>query len=243
MKLIVPNKMSEIKLADYQKFVRLEGDDEFLSRKAVEIFCDLKMDVILQMKSSSLTSVTSILMNAFAEKPALTQKFTMGKQTFGFLPSLEEITVGELNDVDQYISDWSQMHKAMAVLYRPVVATFGNRYEIEKYEGSDKYAEQMKEMPLDVTIGAMLFFLDFRKRFVSRFPDLFGEGGGDEFDPASQFSKKWGWFPIYHQLSGGDPLKIEQVSKMSASFAFTYLTFEKDRIETENKILKKQLKR
>jgi hypothetical protein len=158
MKLIVPNKMSEIKLADYQKFVRLEGDDEFLSRKAVEIFCDLKMDVILQMKSSSLTSVTSILMNAFAEKPALTQKFTIGKQTFGFLPSLEEITVGELNDVDQYISDWSQMHKAMAVMYRPVVATFGNRYEIEKYEGSDKYAEQMKEMPLDVTIGAMLFF-------------------------------------------------------------------------------------
>jgi hypothetical protein len=158
MKLIVPNKMSEIKLADYQKFVRLEGDDEFLSRKAVEIFCDLKMDVILQMKSSSLTSVTSILMNAFAEKPALTQKFTIGKQTFGFLPSLEEITVGELNDVDQYISDWTQMHKAMAVLYRPVVATFGNRYEIEKYEGSDKYAEQMKEMPLDVTIGAMLFF-------------------------------------------------------------------------------------
>jgi len=158
MKLIVPNKMSEIKLADYQKFVRLEGDDEFLSRKAVEIFCGVKMDVILQMKSSSLTSVTSILMNAFAEKPNLTQKFTIGKQTFGFLPSLEEITVGELNDVDQYISDWSMMHKAMAVLYRPVVATFGNRYEIEKYEGSDKYSEQMKEMPLDVTIGAMLFF-------------------------------------------------------------------------------------
>lgn len=158
MKLIVPNKMSEIKLADYQKFVRLEGDEEFLARKAVEIFCGLKMDVILQMKASSLTTITSVLMNAFAERPALTQKFTIGKQTFGFLPSLEEITVGELNDVDQYISDWPKMHKAMAVLYRPIVATFGNRYEIEKYEGSDKYAEQMKEMPLDVTIGAMLFF-------------------------------------------------------------------------------------
>lgn len=158
MKLIVPNKMSEIKLADYQKFVRLDGDEEFLARKAVEIFCGLKMDVILQMKASSLTTVTSVLMNAFAERPALTQKFTIGKQTFGFLPSLEEITVGELNDVDQYISDWPKMHKAMAVLYRPIVATFGSRYEIEKYEGSDKYAEQMKEMPLDVTIGAMLFF-------------------------------------------------------------------------------------
>jgi hypothetical protein len=158
MKLIVPNKMSEIKLADYQKFVRLEGDDEFLARKAVEIFCGLKMDVILQMKASSLTSVTNVLMKAFAERPALTQRFTIGKQSFGFIPSLEEITVGELNDIDQYISDWPQMHRAMAVLYRPVVATFGNRYEIEKYEGSEKYAEQMKQMPLDVTIGAMLFF-------------------------------------------------------------------------------------
>jgi hypothetical protein len=158
MKLIVPNKMSEIKLADYQKFVRLEGDDEFLARKSVEIFCGLKMDVVLQMKASSLTNVTSVLMKAFAERPALTQRFTIGKQTFGFIPSLEEITVGELNDVDQYITEWPNMHRAMAVLYRPVVATFGNRYEIEKYEGSEKYAEQMKQMPLDVAIGAMLFF-------------------------------------------------------------------------------------
>jgi len=30
---------------------------------------------------------------------------------------------------------------------------------------------------------------------------------------------------------------------MSATFAFTYLTFEKDRLDTESKILKKQLKR
>jgi len=30
---------------------------------------------------------------------------------------------------------------------------------------------------------------------------------------------------------------------MSAAFAFTYLTFEKERIETENKMLQKQLKR
>ena len=195
MKLIVPNKMSEIKLADYQKFVRLEGDDEFLSRKAVEIFCDLKMDVILQMKSSSLTSVTSILMNAFAEKPALTQKFTIGKQTFGFLPSLEEITVGELNDVDQYISDWSQMHKAMAVLYRPVVATFGNRYEIEKYEGSDKYAEQMKEMPLDVTIGAMLFFWTLGKDLSVASLTSLAKEEKMNFTPLLNFLKSGDGFP------------------------------------------------
>lgn len=150
--------MSEIKLADYQKFIRLEGDEEFLSRKAIEIFCGLSMDVILKMKASSLQKTAGVLSKAFAEKPAFQQRFTIGKQEYGFIPSLEEITVGELNDIDQYISDWPQMHRAMAVLYRPVVATLGNRYEIEKYEGSEKYAEHMKQMPLDVTIGAMLFF-------------------------------------------------------------------------------------
>jgi hypothetical protein len=50
------------------------------------------------------------------------------------------------------------MHKAMAVLFRPVVSTFGQRYDIEKYEGSSKYANKMLEIPLDITVGAMLFF-------------------------------------------------------------------------------------
>jgi hypothetical protein len=158
MKLFVPNQMNEIKLVEYQKFIRLEGDDEFLARKSLEIFCGLKMDVILQMKASSLTKVNSILMKAFSERPALKQRFFIDKQEFGFIPSLEEITVGELNDIDQYISDWTQMHKAMAVLFRPIVSTFGQRYDIEKYEGSAKYANKMLEMPLDITIGAMLFF-------------------------------------------------------------------------------------
>ena len=158
MKLFVPNQMNEIKLVDYQKFIRLEGDDEFLARKSLEIFCGLKMDVILQMKASSLTKVSGILSKAFNERPALKQRFFIGKQEFGFIPSLEEITVGELNDIDQYISDWSQMHKAMAVLFRPVVSTFGQRYDIEKYEGSAKYANKMLEMPLDIAIGAMFFF-------------------------------------------------------------------------------------
>jgi hypothetical protein len=158
MKLIVPNQMNEIRLSDYQRFVRLEGDEEFLSRKALEIFCNLSMDVILQMKASSLNKINAVLMKAFSERPPLKQRFFIDKQEFGFIPSLEEITVGELNDIDTYISNWSQMHRAMAVMFRPVTATFGSRYEIEKYEGSEKYADKMKDVPLDIAIGAMLFF-------------------------------------------------------------------------------------
>lgn len=158
MRLIVPNQMSEIKLADYQKFIRLEGDEEFLSRKAIEIFCGLSMEVILQMKASSLAKTAGVLSKAFSEKPTLKPRFMLGKQEFGFIPSLDEITVGELHDIDEYVTDMQTMHKAMAVLYRPVTARVGNRYDIEPYEGTAKYAEQMKNAPLDVAIGAMVFF-------------------------------------------------------------------------------------
>ena len=50
------------------------------------------------------------------------------------------------------------MHKAMAVLYRPLTGNKGEFYEIEKYEGSDKYAAIMADAPASVAIGAMLFF-------------------------------------------------------------------------------------
>ena len=46
----------------------------------------------------------------------------------------------------------------MAVLYRPITSRLKERYIIEEYEGTIKYCEMMKQIPVDVTIGAMLFF-------------------------------------------------------------------------------------
>ena len=50
------------------------------------------------------------------------------------------------------------MHKAMAILFRPITAKKGEFYEIEEYEGSDKYAGYMLHMPANVAIGALVFF-------------------------------------------------------------------------------------
>ncbi len=49
------------------------------------------------------------------------------------------------------------MHKAMAVLYRPVTYQKDHRYQIEKYTGTEQ-AEIFKSMPLDVDMGALVFF-------------------------------------------------------------------------------------
>ena len=46
----------------------------------------------------------------------------------------------------------------MAVLYRPITFRKGDLYLIEDYEGTDKYAGIMKDSPVNVALGAVVFF-------------------------------------------------------------------------------------
>jgi 6-phosphogluconate dehydrogenase (decarboxylating) len=46
----------------------------------------------------------------------------------------------------------------MAVLYRPITFQKGDLYLIEEYEGSDKYSEIMEDAPVNVALGAVVFF-------------------------------------------------------------------------------------
>ena len=62
------------------------------------------------------------------------------------------------------------MHKAMAVLFRPIKQKQRDKYLIEDYEGSHKYSESMKEMPLDVVMGAMVFFYNLTNVLLKSIP-------------------------------------------------------------------------
>ena len=85
------------------------------------------------------------------------------------------------------------MHKAMSILYRPVVNSFGNRYEIEEYKG-DIWDDIMLDMPTSVAVSSLVF-LPFRKRLVKSYPKLFGTGTGRndrDITPSGNFYKNWG---------------------------------------------------
>ena len=158
LKVVVPTSLSEITLDQYQRFARLEGDEEFLTHKMLEIFCGVPLAQLPNVKFKSLAGVVNRLNGMFNEKPSLKQKFTIGKQTFGFVPNLEDITFGEYVDLDNYMSSTADLHKTMAVLYRPVTNELGKRYDIEPYESAERYCETMKQAPMDVVLGATLFF-------------------------------------------------------------------------------------
>ena len=70
------------------------------------------------------------------------------------------MSLGEYVDVEATITDWQDIHKAMAVLYRPVNFKSKDRYTIAPYKPSEELKEWMKEMPLSVVMGCMVFFYD-----------------------------------------------------------------------------------
>jgi hypothetical protein len=91
-------------------------------------------------------------------KPKLTRTFKLGIYEFGFIPKIEDITSGEFIDLETYLGDTETLHKAMAVLFRPIKNKVKDLYIIEDYEAADKYSEVLKYMPLDIALGSMLFF-------------------------------------------------------------------------------------
>lgn len=158
LKVTVPTTLSEITLDQYQRFARVQGDEEFLTHKMLEIFCGVPLADLPNVRIKDVSHVSKHIIQMLNEKPKLTPTFTIGEQKFGFVPELDNITYGEFVDLDTYLQDVQDMHKTMAVLYRPIVSEVKGRYLIEPYESAGKYAELMKAAPMDVVMGASLFF-------------------------------------------------------------------------------------
>ena len=166
LKVIVPTSLSEITVEQYQRFARLDGDEEFLTKKMLEIFCGVPMEQLPNVRFKDVSNVFKHINAMMNSRPSLTQRFTFKEQEFGFVPSLEDITYGEFVDLDSYLTDIKNLHKTMAVLYRPVTQKSGKRYDIEPYESATKYCDLMKDAPMDVVMGAVLFFWTLGKELL-----------------------------------------------------------------------------
>ena len=88
--------------------------------------------------------------------------------------------------------------------------------------------------------GCYGFFLQFKQRVNDQFPELFGaESSGASYDRQAQFGAKWGWYSSFYALSKGDVRRFDEVSKLRLYSALTFLTFEKEKQDIENQMLKK----
>ena len=180
IELQVPQTLNDITLEQYQKYMKViyahkdaEETDEltnFLNMKLVEIFCNISLKEVDKISVRGFNKVLEILNKAFMEKPKLITRFKLEGVDMGFIPKLDDISLGEYIDIESNISNWQKIHIAMSVLYRPVNFKLGDKYGIAPYEAKEEIQQIMKSMPMDVVISSMLFFCDLGKILLTAIP-------------------------------------------------------------------------
>ena len=167
MKVEVPNTLGGIKLKAYQDYLQIEEPKE---QDLLSVLLGIDMEVMRRMKSSSITKLGEHLRRLLDRDHKLIRRFKMNGIEFGFIPDLDNATSGEIWDIEESIGDSKTLHEAMAVLYRKV--TYSNKkrqYTIEKYEPG-KYNDMMKDAPLDVVLGANVFFYTLMSDLLHAIP-------------------------------------------------------------------------
>lgn len=155
----VPDKLSDIKLRQYQKFVKETKDNEdtdFIQNKIIETFCNVRASDVKKIKYTDIKKISNRINKLFEEKPALVRNFNLYGVNYYFIPNLDEISLGEYIDIDTYISDWDNIHIAMNVLYRPLKQKLKEKYLIEDYNENNNTV--LQDMPLDAVMSSIFFF-------------------------------------------------------------------------------------
>jgi len=164
----VPISLKYIKLGNYQKFLQIENPS---TEDLIKCLLEVSSPDLARMKATDVDHMAAELNELFEVEHQFVNQFELYGKRFGFIPKLDDITYGENKDITNYINDWGNMHKAMAVLFRPIEKKLSNQYIIEDYEGSHVYSDIMKDMPLSVALGSMVFFYNLTNELLNYIPN------------------------------------------------------------------------
>jgi hypothetical protein len=106
-------------------------------------------------------------------KGKLKKVFEIDEVEYGFLPDLDEITLGEWADTEQYIKDGLEknIHKIMSILFRPVTNKEGKMYSVQAYKDGRERAEKFrKKMNAEQVQQSLVFFWTFGKELSKILP-------------------------------------------------------------------------
>lgn len=164
MKVIVPTSLKDIKLSQYIEYLELVekcSDEEqkkgYLKTKKIQLFCNLTLDEVLNIQYASINSISDMIDDVLNSRSERIERVKLCGKKFAWLPKLDDMSYGELLDINNNISDWKTVYIAMGVLYRPITLERKGKYLVEDYKG-DKYHDLIKDIPMDCVVGAMVFF-------------------------------------------------------------------------------------
>jgi hypothetical protein len=155
-------------LKQYQEFNSIEDPSE---EDLLRCFVGLSVNKINELSLDKFNNLVNSINLEINKEVELSPRFVLNGVEYGFIPNLDEISYGENKDLTSYVSDWSTMHKAMAVAYRPVTQKNGNKYLIEKYEGTGSRSDIMLDAPFHIVAGMVVFFWNLTNDLLGCIPN------------------------------------------------------------------------
>lgn len=163
VKIKVPSSLDDITVGQYQSIQKLSENDN-LKGKELD---DEILKIVLGFDNIDAISVKDRnrlfldVQKALQKEGEFKQTFVLNNIEFGLIPNFDKITNGEYTDLIKYSEYVDDLHRFLAVAYRPTKYRdrFKN-YSIVNYEGTQYNAERMLELPMSIANGVQGFFLN-----------------------------------------------------------------------------------
>lgn len=141
----------------------------------INMFSDMPKDVIKKLRLEDVLGMLSILSNMEEDKDtSFRATFTLHGVKYGFIPSLEDISLGEYADIETFIKNGIENNLAniMSVLFRPIVEDNKDYYIIEGYDATTQQRRSRLFMDMSgmQVQNAMVFFCNFVNELYKTFP-------------------------------------------------------------------------
>tara|TARA_R100000808_G_C2089709_1_gene110565 strand:- start:116 stop:742 length:627 start_codon:yes stop_codon:yes gene_type:complete len=175
-------KLKTYKVVDSWKDVTLEKWQQLVlgkkksktqeAKETIKALSTLPIKLVEEMSLSDVAAIFEKLSNLQIEGK-LKKVFEIDGIEYGFLPDLDEITLGEWADIEHYIKDGidKNMHKIMAVLFRPVTSKEGKMYSIQAYKDGRERAEKFrKKMNAEQVQQSLVFFWSLGNELLTTLP-------------------------------------------------------------------------
>ena len=169
LKLTIPTSLDEIPLLHYQKYMDIckgSDDAEFLGQKMIQIFCGIELKEVVKIGFNDMLELVNHFNKLFSEIPKIKPTFKINELELGLIPNFDKISWEEYIELETHFLNFDSFHKALAVLYRPVIEKKKEQYLIAPFNNVEEFGDLMKYTPLSVALSSHVFFLNLEQELL-----------------------------------------------------------------------------
>ena len=169
MEITIPTSLKDIKLKELMAYELSDKSDDAL----IKHLCNVENPKLIPVKEYN--ELVLILREVLNQNVEFNKIFKHEGIYFGFIPKLDSMSGSEFIDIDEYTKNPKDWHKALSVLYRPLIKRKKNwfkrysddLYDIKAYTGSEQWCNEMLNVSCVYYLGALVFFYNLGNDLLS----------------------------------------------------------------------------